>query len=81
MNVLKFPFQINDTFDVSPTHETTAYDSKYKIIESSDGKYHYYSENSQKRIADCCIGHSFNINNNEKKLLYNIIYHLSKLNK
>ena len=79
-DLINFPYLIGESFSIAETHETPMYDPKYKIIESyDDPQFHYYSENSEKRIADCSMGHDNRITNDEKKLLFNIIYHLSQL--
>lgn len=84
-DLMSFPYKIDQNqepgyFDVIDTHETSIYNSEYKIIESSENSiYHYYSENPEKRIADCAMGHNKNLKEIEKKLLFNIIYHLSQL--
>ena len=80
--LMSFPYKIgqNQEFDVVDTHETPIYNSEYKIIEFiGNSEHHYYSENPEKRIADCSMGHNSNLSENEKKLLFNIIYHLSQL--
>lgn len=81
-DLMSFPYKIgqNQKFDVVCTHETPKYNEEFKIIEFSDNPdFHYYSENPEKRIADCSMGHNYNLSENEKKLLFNIIYHLSQL--
>lgn len=81
-DLMRFPYTIDDDFEIAKTHETPMYDPQYKIIESSEyPQYHYYSENPEKRIADCSMGHDNRITDDEKKLLFNIIYRLSQLNK
>lgn len=76
----KFPFEIKNQFVVTETHETPAYDPNYTIISPvNNDQIHFYCENSEKRIGDSSMGHNPNINLEEKKLLYNILYHLSQL--
>lgn len=78
----KYPFVIKPEFSICETHETPIYDDQYMIVESAEsGKHHYYSENSEKWLGDCCIGHRNHITSDEKKLFFNIIYHLSQLPK
>lgn len=78
----KYPFVIKLEFSICETHETPIYDDQYMIVESAEsGKHHYYSENSEKRPGDCCIGHRNHITSDENKLFFNIIYHLSQLPK
>lgn len=75
-----FPFVIQKEFNIAETHETPMYDPKYTVIAASNNhEIHYYSENTLKRIGDCSMGHNIHISLNEKKLLYNILYHLSQL--
>lgn len=79
---MKKPYKLdqNDKFRVVETHETLSLNDDYKLIyASSNHEFHYYSENSEKRVADCSIGHDSRITEFEKKLLFNIIYHLSNL--
>lgn len=81
-DLMKIPYKLdqNQVFDITETHETPSYNDEYKFIESSEyPKFHYYSENSKKRVADCSMGHNSNLSLFEKKLLFNIIYHLSQL--
>lgn len=75
----KFPFEIKNQFVLTETHETTAYDPKYTIISAvKNDKIHFYCEISEKRIGDSSMTHNPNINLEEKKLSYNILYHLFK---
>ena len=77
---MSFPYKLDPEFDVAKTHETPMYDNQYQIIGSKEKpEYHYYSENSEKRVADISMGHNNQITPNEKKLLFNIICHLSQL--
>lgn len=79
-NLNIYPYLINTEFSVVATHQTAIYNSKYTVIESSDVPgFHYYCENPKKKIADSNIGHDNRINDEEKKLFFNIIYHLSQL--
>lgn len=79
-DLMSFPYKLDPEFDVAETHETPMYEKQYQIIGSKEKpEYHYYSENSEKRVADISMGHNNQITPNEKKLLFNIICHLSQL--
>ena len=74
-NLLSTPFSIPKTFEVAPTHISPKYDHKYSIFLNPSNDC-YYAENLDEHFADCTMGHSPDITNNEQKFFYNVICHL-----
>lgn len=78
-SILNEPYTVSPFIKLGNTHESAQYGTQFLVLgDSQNDNVHYYSENLVNRIADCSIGHTYKINENERLLFFNIIYHLTK---
>lgn len=76
-DIISLPFSfVNKQIGVASTHINAQFNSNYTVLYHDNIDNPYYSENIESRIANCEIGHSTSINQDEQKLFYNIICHL-----
>ena len=76
------PFEVPSTFAVGETHESACFDPKYAVIGfPNETEKFYYVENLEERFAHIQAGHSGYVTDEEKKVLYNVVYHLFMLAK
>lgn len=79
-SVLNEPYTVSPFIKLENTHESAQYGKLFLVLGDSQND-NYYSENLENRIADCSIGHTYKINENERLLFFNIIFHLTKKKK
>lgn len=82
IDIISTPFYVGKNIHVATTHQVVVFDPKYVVLHRADptNKDVYYAENLQENIGECSIGHELAINEQEQKLVYNIICHLFNIN-
>lgn len=76
-SILNEPYTFSPFIKLGNTHESAQYGKHFLVLGDSQND-NDYSENLENRIADCSFGHTYKINENERLLFFNIIFHLTK---